>query len=491
VTLNDLLDKIGRGHHKVNADLLKKAYDFASLALGDKKTLSGQSYLDHSLAVANTLFEYRMVETEALAVAILHHVLDQGAASKEDLEKVFNPSLSKLVITVNKLVITDVDSEFLKKNLAESLRDLFLATAEDLRVVLIKLIDLYETLKILSFYPEKEKESLARITLEIFAPLAERLGMGELKGQLCDLAFPFVYPKEYQWVEKVSRKAYREAEKYIIKMKAAIKIELAKENIKAEIHARTKHLYSLYQKLQRPEIDQNLSKIYDLIAIRIIVNTIEECYQVLGLVHKLWRPMPGYVRDFIATPKPNGYRSLHTTVFAKEGRLVEIQIRTWVMHEQAEVGIAAHWHYAEEKERKTDTEIEKGFLAPQEKVVWMKNLASWQKDLGKEEFLKSLKIDLFTNSIFVLTPKGDVKDLPKGATPVDFAYKVHTDLGNRCIGAKVNGKMVPLDYQLKNGEVCEILISKEPKKPSQDWLLFVVTTQAKGQIKKQLTREIN
>ena len=319
--------------------------------------------------------------------------------------------------------------------------------------------------------------------------MAERLGMGELKGQLCDLAFPYVYPQEYKWVKKISQKAYQEVEKYITKMKAAIKIELEKEKIDAEIDGRAKYLWSLYQKLLRPENDKNLSKVYDLVALRIVVNTVEECYKVLGIVHALWRPLPDYVRDFIATPKPNGYRSLHTTVFAKEGRLVEIQVRTWEMHNQAEAGIAAHWHYAEVKEAKTQEEREKGFLAPEEKIVWMRNLASWQKDLGKEEFLESLRIDLFTNSIFVLTPKGDVKDLPKGATPVDFAYKVHTDLGNRCIGAKVNDKMVSLDHKLKSGEVCEILVSKEPKKPSRDWLSFVVTTQAKSQIKKQLVKE--
>jgi GTP pyrophosphokinase len=485
VTIGELLKAIEKEQHRVDSILLKKAYDFAQISLGDKKTPSGQTYLDHSVAVAHTLFEYRMVESEALAAAILHHVLDEGAAKEEDLGKAFSPSLCKLVTTVNNLHITEIKSEILEKNLAENLRNLFLATAEDLRLVLIKLCDLFEVLKVLSFYPKKEREDLAIQTLEIYAPLAERLGIGELKGQLCDLAFPHAYPQEYQWVKKISQEAYRQVEKYITKMKAAIKIELQKEKINAEIHGRAKHLWSLYQKLMRPEIDKNLSKVYDFVALRIIVNTIEECYKVLGIVHTLWRPLPDYVRDFIATPKPNGYRSLHTTVFAKEGRLVEIQIRTWKMHEEAEAGIAAHWHYAEEKEKKTDEEIEKGFLAPEEKILWMRNLASWQKDLGKDEFLEVLKIDLFTKSIFILTPKGDVKDLPRGSTPVDFAYKVHSDLGNRCVGAKVNGKMVPLDYKLKSGEVCEILISKEPKKPSRDWLSFVITTQAKSQIKKR------
>lgn len=274
----------------------------------------------------------------------------------------------------------------------------------------------------------------------------------------------------------------------LLRVKGKLYLELSQQGLPVEIHGRKKHIFSLYQKLLRPEISKDLSKIYDLVALRIVVDTVEDCYTVLGLVHKLWRPLPNYVRDYIATPKPNGYRSLHTTVFGPAGRPFEIQIRTWGMHQEAEFGIAAHWHYAEEKQRsgRQDTDVEMGFLAPEEKLKWVKELALWQKDIATEsEFLKALKIDVFADRVFCFTPKGDVKDLPAGATPIDFAYAVHTKIGDRAQGAKINGKLVSLDYRLKTGDVVEILTSKdETRLPSKDWLNFVITTAAKREIKR-------
>lgn len=328
--------------------------------------------------------------------------------------------------------------------------------------------------------PVDKQKRIALETLEIYAPLAYRLGIGEIKGQLEDLAFPFVYPKEYEWLIEQVKDPLEDRKKYVDRLIPVIKEELEKENVKnADIHGRAKHLFSLYKKLLKYEMDIN--KIFDLVALRIIVFTVEECYAALGVVHKLWRPVPGLVKDYIALPKPNGYRSLHTTIFGPEKKVTEFQIRTREMHLEAEQGIAAHWAYTEGKSTKNYQE--KGVIfASQKELGWVNQLRDWQKEFSKpDEFIESLKIDFFKNRIFVLTPKGDVIDLPEGATPVDFAYQVHTEIGNQAAGAKINAKMVPLSHELHNGDVVEIIVQKN-KKPSSDWLEFVKTAGARKKI---------
>jgi len=332
----------------------------------------------------------------------------------------------------------------------------------------------------LQYLPEEKQKRIALETLDIYAPLAYRLGIGELKGQLEDLSFPYVYPNEHAWLIKTLREHNDERRAYIENLKPLVAQELAKESISfLDIHARTKHLYSLYKKLIKYDMDIN--KVYDLMALRVIVENEETCYGALGVIHKLWKPVPGLVKDYISMPKPNGYRSLHTTVFGPQGRTVEFQIRTHAMHDEAENGIAAHWAYAEQKGSHSYARRDPSFASKKE-LQWIQQLREWQKDFDKpDEFLEALKIDFFKNRIFVLTPKGDVIDLPEGATPVDAAYQIHTDIGNTAVGARINGKMVALDYSLKNREVVEILTQKN-KKPNQDWLAFVKSATARKRI---------
>lgn len=480
MSFTDLSQAVSEKKKPVDLDLLEKACRFAALA-------HGQDTYEHAIRLAKILLDFDVYDSKTLITAILHDVLDEGAAQVADIKSEFGEEIARLVNLVSGLKVVKLGiSE--KEVFIENLRRMFLSMAQDLRVVLVKLVDIFDNLRNPQNLKKEEKVTLAKETIEIFAPLAARLGIGELKGQLEDLAFPLAYPREYEWVQKFSRKAFLELDKMLLKIKGELVLEIAKEGIPAEIHGRKKHIYSLYKKLLRPEVDKDLTRVYDLVALRIIVDTVEDCYTVLGIIHKLWRPLPNYVRDFIATPKPNGYRSLHTTVFGPQGRPFEIQIRTWKMHQEAEFGIAAHWHYAEEKQRSkaTDKLVETGFLAPEEKLKWVRELTLWQKDIATEsELLKALKIDVFADRVFCFTPKGDVKDLPSRSTPIDFAYSVHTNIGDRAQGAKVNGKMVSLDYKLKTGDVVEILTARDKNRlPSKDWLNFVITTTAKREIKK-------
>jgi len=364
----------------------------------------------------------------------------------------------------------------------ENLRKMILVMAADLRVVFIKLADRLhnmQTLKYLS--PVKQREN-AKETLEVYAPLAERLGMGEIKGQLEDLAFPFLYPEEFTKLQKDSQNFYKSAEKYIQDFKSELLRLLLSKHIAAKIDARRKHLYSLWCKLQRPEIDGDLHKIHDLFAARVLVSTVEDCYLALGAIHGAWHPVPYLgVSDFIANPKPNGYRSIHTKVFGPAGHIVEIQIRTHLMHEEAEMGLAAHWQYSEIKSKG------KSPFASENKLPWVKQLVSWQKEMtDSQEYLDALKFDALQHRNLVFSPIGDVYDLPRGATPIDYAYAVHTKLGHQAAGAKVNGKMVPLNHKLVNGDVVEIIIDRKRLKPNPDWLDFVITTTARREIMKIL-----
>lgn len=457
-------------------ELIKRAYETAEKAHQGQKRSSGEPYFTHCLETANTLVDMRL-DGATVAAGLLHDTAEDTEYSFKDIEKNFGKEISFLVEGITKLGKIKYRGNEEK---VENMRKMFLAMAEDIRVVLIKLADRLHNMKTLEFLAPEKQQRIALETREIYAPLAHRLGMGEIKGQLEDLAFKYLEPEEYSWLAKNVDEKYRELEKYIEKIKPLVDEELKKENINpTDISARVKHYWSLYKKLLK--YDMNFEKIYDLMAVRIVLNTIEECYGTLGIIHKLWKPVPGKIKDYIALPKPNGYQSLHTTVFCIDGKITEFQIRTAKMHEEAENGIAAHWLYAESGKPKEGTK---------NKLEWVSQLRDWQNEMsGSQEFMESLKIDFFKSRIFALTPKGDAIDLPEGATPIDFAYHIHSDIGNRCSGAKVNGKMVPLSHMLSNGDIVEIQTQKK-QRPSRAWLEFAKTSIAKNRIRHSLKKEL-
>jgi len=484
-----LLTKVHDSNPSYDLNLLKKAWSFSKLAHTGQKRMTGEAFANHPLEVALRLADWNLDGTTIVA-ALLHDTIEDGGATKDDIIKGFGKDVYLLVNGVTKITNLRLkgsrEAEFI-----ENLRKMLLVMAKDLRVVLLKLADrLHNMQSLYALPPEKQIEN-ARETLEIYAPLAERLGMGRVKGELEDLAFTYMFPDEFKKVSEESRPYIKEAEKDIEGMKKRLLKELVREKIKVEINGRKKHLYSLWRKLSRPEVDGDWENVHDIVALRILAGTIAQCYTVLGVVHHLYKPVPHIgISDFIAQPKPNGYRSIHTKVFGPGGRIVEVQIRTYLMHEQAEFGVAAHWAYSEQKEELSREVREKiGGFAPKDKLPWMRQLVSWQKVLtDSEDFLRAVKFDALKHRNFVFSPMGDVYDLPAGATPVDFAYAIHTELGNNTNGAKVDGKMVPLDYKLRSGQVVEIIKSKNPKKPNSDWLEFVVTTLARHEIAKYLRK---
>ena len=458
--------------------MIEKAYKFAEKAHTGQKRLSNEDYIIHPLHVAYFLADLGL-DSPTIAAGLLHDVIEDTSITLVELKKEFGEDITFLVEGVTKLrKITEVASkESSYGGHFESLKKMFFATAKDIRVILIKLADKYHNMETLKFMAKADQKRIAIETLEIYAPIAARLGMGRLKGQLEDLAFPYVYPKDYSWLLKKVKEKYSDRLNYIERTKPMIKKYLKDAGITIiDLNSRAKHYYSLYQKLNRKEMD--LEKIHDLVAMRIMVPDISSCYEALGVIHKHYKPLPGLIKDYIALPKPNGYQSLHTTVFCEKGRLVEIQIRTENMHDYAENGIAAHWAYSESGKIRPVS-------ANTREVQWVAQLKKFLEDskTGEEDSsgLTAIKIDFFKNRIFAFTPKGDVKDLPEGATPIDFAYAIHTDLGHAVKGAKVNGKIVSLVYELKNGDVIEIIKGKE-KKPSFDWLKIVKTAFARRSI---------
>ena len=469
--------------------LIEKAFQFAKEAHAGQKRFSGEEYILHPLKVAQTLSKMKL-EPKAIAAGFLHDVPDDTTITLKDIEKEFGREVAFLIEGVSKLGKLRYPKEGLevkspelrvKESIdlrAENLRKMFFAMAKDLRVVLIKLADRLHNMETLGSLPPDKRERIALETLEIFAPLANRLGMGDMKGQLEDLSFPYLYPKEYEWLIKNVKEQYEAREKHFKKVRPLLLKILKKEGIKPiDVHSRPKHYWSLYQKLLRHEMD--FDRIHDLIALRVIVNDVKTCYEAIGAIHKFWRPLPGRIKDYIAFPKPNGYQALHTTVFCSEGKIVEIQVKTKKMHEDAEYGIAAHWAVKEGINLKTQGK----------RFAWVEQLKDWQmKVAGPAEFLEGLKVDFLKNRIFIFTPKGDVIDLPEGATPIDFAYAVHTDIGNHCIAAKANGKIVQLSQPLKNGDLVEIVVDKH-KNPSRDWLNSVKTSLARSRIKNWLNKE--
>lgn len=491
IQIESLLEKVNSYNSNADFALIKKAFDFADNAHKDQVRRSGDPYVTHCLKTANILADWKL-DTPSIVAGLLHDCIEDGNVTRARVEKEFGETITTLVDGVTKVGDIRLRGSQ-EESFVENLRKMLLVMAEDLRVILIKLADRYHNMETLEHLPLEKQKRIAKETLEIYAPLAERLGMGEIKGKLEDLAFPFVYKNEHEWLKEYSAPFFKNTSETITQVKKRLLEELSEEKIPAEIHGRAKHLYSLFKKLLRPDIDRDITRVTDLVALRIIVNTVEQCYGSLGVVHKIYKPVPSLgISDYIAIPKPNGYRSIHTKVFGPEGQIIEIQIRTWEMHDQAENGIAAHWHYALEKGKEgvSDEVIDKKSFAPTEKMHWIEQLSAWQRQItDSHEFLDSVKFDALAHRIFIFTPKGDVKDLPLGATPVDFAYAVHTELGDRTLGAKVNGRIVPLDHKLKSGDICEVMLSKKPRPPNRKWLEFVVTTSAKREIGRGLKAE--
>lgn len=483
----ELLAKVGEYNPKISPKEIREAWEFAKLAHGEGKRPSGELWLSHVLKVAALLGDWKL-DTTTIIAGVLHDAIFAGAAKTEDLEKEFRPDVMMIIRGVSQIDGLELKGSK-KEEFVENLRRLILVIAKDVRVILLRLADRLENLKTLWELPEEERIAKAQETLEIYAPLAERLGIGTVKGELEDLAFPYAYPEEYKRIVRESKPYFGKAEKSIEAMKRKLLKLLAQENLKAQIQGRKKHLFSLWKKLSRPEVDKDFSKIYDIIALRILVSSVPDCYGALGIVHQAYKPVPHLgISDFIAQPKPNGYQSIHTRVFGSGGEIVEVQIRTYEMHAHAEYGVAAHWEYSEAKTRGiSDEKLEKGIFAEKNKLSWMRELVRWQKEMtDSEEFLKAIKFDALSHRIFVFSPKGDVFDLPAGSTPVDFAFAVHTELGYQVGGARIDGKIVPLDFRLSSGQVVEILKSKNPRSPSPDWLNFIVTGTARQQIKKYL-----
>lgn len=485
--LEDLLAATRVTPRPIDDALIIKAWNFANLAHTSQNRLSGDEYITHPTQVAKTLALWNL-DTDTIVAGLLHDTVEDGGATREDLVKEFGERIARIVDGVTK--ITDirlrgsVQAEFI-----ENLRKMILVMAKDLRVILVKLADRLHNMQTLQFLPPESRLVNARETLEIYAPLAERLGMGEIKGQLEDLAFPYVYPAEYQALVSRAKPLFAQSEAYIQKFRRELLSLLSPQIPDVVVNTRHKHLYSLFRKLARPENSNDIANIYDLAAARVLVDTIPQCYQALGIIHGRFHTVPYLgVRDFIANPKANGYQSLHTNVFGPGGRIVELQIRTHAMHQDAEMGVAAHWHYSEVKSKGVSgNKLEQGVFTPVNKLSWVKQLAAWQKELtSNEEYLSALKFDALQHRNLVFSPKGDVYDLPKGATPVDYAYAVHSDLGHQTAGAKVNGKLVGLDYQLKNGDVVELVVDRKRTSPSSDWLEFAVTTTARRHIQRSL-----
>jgi GTP pyrophosphokinase len=468
--------------------LVKAAYNFAAKTHHGQARKSGEPYIEHPLATALTLAELQLDAT-SLAAALLHDVPENCGIPISEIEAAFGSEVSKLVdgtTRLGKLSWRAPGEATIRQQQAENLRKMLVAMAEDLRVVFIKLADRLHNMRTLSVLLPQKRRSIAQETLEIYAPLAHRLGIWELKWQLEDLAFRYLEPRRYRQIANLVAARRAQWESLIAQVIQILSAEFDKIGVRAEISGRPKHIYSIHQKVQKySTMGKRFDDIRDLLALRILVSSVPDCYGALGVIHSLWRPLPGGFDDFIANPKPNGYQALHTAVMCLGTTPLEVQIRSREMHYVAEYGMAAHWRYKEGE--KADIHFE-------ERIGWLRQLIDWHRELsGAEEFLESVKMDIFIDQVFVFTPKGEIKDLPKGSTPLDFAYRVHTEVGHSCIGAKVNGRLVPLNYQLNNGDVVEIIAAKRSRGPSRDWLRphlgYTKTSHAREKIRQWFKRQ--
>jgi len=475
VRFNDIVEEMLRYNPQADVDMLERAYVLSAKAHKGTVRLSGEPYLIHPLEVAHILSKMNL-DVQSVASGLLHDTLEDSYLVKEELEQYFGQEVAGLVDGVTK--ISQIKMSGSEDNRAESLRKMILATSKDIRVILIKLADRYHNMQTLKFLSADKQVEIARETLDIYAPLAHRLGIEWLKGELEDLSFKYLKPVEYRLISEAIARKKRESDAYTAEVKELLRKRLEQFSLKCEVSGRAKRLYSIYRKMVQENL--NIDQMYDIAAFRVIVGTVKECYEGLGYIHDLFKPIPGKFKDYIALPKANMYQSLHTAVIGPHGEKIEIQIRTHEMHRLAEEGIAAHWKYKEGKV----------FDAKEDKMfAWLRRIIERHEEVkDNKEFLESFKIDLFPDEIYVFTPRGDVKELPKGATPVDFAYAVHSTLGHRCVGAKVNGKLVPLRTFLKSGDNVAIL-TNPAHKPSKDWLKFVVTSKAKTKIRQWIKEE--
>ena len=475
--LQEILDKIKEYAPNTDTTLVEKAYYLAKSAHEGVLRKSGEPYIIHPIAVANILVDMQL-DIETISAGLLHDVIEDTDYTYDDIKEMFSKEIADLVDGVTKLGQIKYQSK--EETQAENLRKMFLAMAKDIRVILIKLADRLHNMRTLKYMPEEKAKYKAKETLEIYGGIANRLGISKIKWELEDLALRYIDPDGYyDLVDKVSMKRSKR-EEYINKIVKLLQVKFNEVNIDCEVYGRPKHFYSIYKKMQNKH--KTFEEIFDLTAVRIVVDTIKDCYAVLGMVHTLWVPMPGRFKDYIAMPKANMYQSLHTTVIGPEGEPVEIQIRTHEMHNIAEYGIAAHWKY-KEGTMSNDGKME-------EKLKWLRQMMEWEKDVkDPQEFLDSLKEDVFNSQVYVFTPKGDVIELPAESTPIDFAYRVHSKVGNKCVGAKINGRLVPIDYKLKNGEIVEIITSANSSGPSRDWLKIVKTPNARNRIRQFFKKE--
>ncbi len=472
---NDILDRLTSYHPNADTDLLEKAYVFSAKVHLGQVRLSGEPYLIHPLEVTGILTQLRL-DVASLATGLLHDTVEDTLTTLREIQDRFGREIAQLVDGVTK--ISQISLKSSEKDQAENFRKMILAMVNDIRVILIKLADRLHNMRTLQYHTPERQKKIAQETLDIYAPLANRLGIDWIKTELEDLAFKHLYPDLYEDIRKRIAKKEKERSRYIDEVNRTLMKKLYENRIEGEVSGRLKQIYSIYMKMKDQNID--FDQVYDITAFRVVVHSIKECYDVLGIIHSLWKPIPGKFKDYIGLPKENMYQSLHTAAIGPYGERVEIQIRTQDMHKIAEEGIAAHWKYKEGKP--LDEADDKRF-------TWLRQLLEWQRDLKDDaEFIESVKVDLFPHEVYIFTPKGEVKEFPVGATPVDFAYSIHSDIGHHCVGAKVNGKLVPLKYEFKSGDTVEIVTSPN-QKPSKDWLKFVKTSRAKTKIRQWFKAE--
>ena len=478
VTIETIINEVKSYQPKANLRLIQRAYELALSAHKGQKRVSGEEYIIHPLHVAQILTELH-IDDITIAASLLHDVVEDTIYTTEQLEQMFGKEVAELVDGVTKLSRIKYKSR--EEQQLETYRKMFLAMAKDIRVIMIKLADRLHNMRTLKYMPREKQQRIAKETIEVYAPLANRLGISNIKWELEDLCLRYLEPeKYYDLVESVKQKR-QERQAFIDDAIVQIREKLKEAKIKAEISGRAKHFYSIYKKMKRDNKD--ISEIYDLSAVRVLVDTVKDCYGVLGVIHAMWKPIPGRFKDYIAMPKSNGYQSLHTTVMTK-GYPLEIQIRTFQMHQVSEYGVAAHWKYKEQG---------KGAVAGSEmdqKMSWLRQMVNLQQEYSDpREYFEALKVDIFSDEVFVFTPNGDVIDLPKGSIPIDFAYRIHTQVGHHCVGAKVNGKLVPLEYKLKNGDIVEIVTNKSNSGPSRDWLNIVASGETRTKIRSWFKKE--
>ena len=480
VDINDIINVVKEKNKNADIEQIVKAYEFAKKMHGNQCRKSGEPYIIHPIQVAYTLADLEL-DTATICAALLHDVVEDTEITNADLKNMFGDEIAGMVDGVTKL--NKLQYITLKEQQVEDYRKMFLAMGKDIRVILIKLADRLHNMRTLKFLTRDRQIANAQETMDLYAPLANRLGLYSIKWELEDLSFKYLYPEEYRELVEGIDKKREERLSFIQKIMDEIRVELKNQNIEAEITGRAKHLYSIYRKMKRD--NKTLDQIYDLFALRILVNSVKDCYAALGVVHELYNPMPGRFKDYISVPKANMYQSLHTTLIGPEGTPFEVQIRTWDMHRIAEFGIAAHWAYKDANKDKKTTVI-----VNDDKLSWLRETLEWQKDMqDPEEFLNTLKTELFEDEVYVFTPRGDIKVLPKGSTPIDFAYSIHAEIGNKMSGCKINSKMMPIITPLKNGDIVEVITSEHQKGPSRDWLKFIKSSSAKNKIQQWFKKE--